>query len=80
MRPWITYTIVRVGFFAVFFAVLSLIGLEWWLAAVVAAALGFLVAYIFFRPLRQRVAGELEDARARTDKTPDEVVEDDDSR
>lgn len=76
MRPWIAYTLVRVGLFALFFTVLYVIGLQWWLAALIAAALGFCVAYIFFRGLRQRVAGELAAARANTDKTPDEVVED----
>ena len=77
MRPWIAYTLVRVGLFALFFAVLYLVGLEAWLAALIAAALGFLVAYIFFRGLRTRVAGELAAARASTDKRPDERVEDD---
>ena len=76
MRPWIAYTLVRVGLFALFFTVLSVIGLQWWLAAVLAAALGFLVAYIFFRGLRGKVAGEIATARANTDKRPDEVVED----
>lgn len=76
MRPWIAYTLVRVGLFALFFTVLYVLGLQWWLAALIAAALGFCVAYIFFRGLRQRVAGELAAARANTDKTPDEVVED----
>lgn len=78
MRPWITYTLVRVGLFAVAFAILYLLGLEWWLAALVAAAIGFCLSYIFFRGLRQRVAGELAEARARTDKRPDEAVEDGD--
>jgi len=76
MRPWIAYTLVRVGLFALFFAVLSLLGLPWWAAALIAAAMGFCVAYIFFRGLRTRVAGELAAARASTDKRPDEVVED----
>jgi len=76
MRPWIAYTLLRVGLFAAFFAVLSLLGLEWWLAAIVAAALGFCVAYIFFRRLRERVAVDLAAARASSDR-PDEVVEDD---
>ncbi len=76
MRPWIAYTLLRVGLFAGFFAVLFLLGLEWWLAAIVAAALGFCVAYIFFRRLRERVAGDLAAARANTDRRPDEVVED----
>ena len=77
MRPWIAYTLLRVGLFAAFFAVLFLLGLEWWLAAIVAAALGFCVAYIFFRRLRERVALDLAAARADTDRRPDEVVEDD---
>jgi uncharacterized membrane protein YjjB (DUF3815 family) len=76
MRPWITYTLVRVGLFAVFFTVLLLVGLEWWLAALLAATLGFLVAYIFFRGMRARVAADLAAARGSTDKRPDEVVED----
>lgn len=78
MRPWIAYTLVRVGLFAVFFAVLFVLGLDWWLAAVIAAALGFCVAYIFFRKLRERVALELATARANTDRRPDEAAEDDD--
>ena len=78
MRPWIAYTLVRVGLFALFFAVLFALGLEWWLAAIVAAALGFCVAYIFFRRLRERVAIDLAAARANADRRPDETVEDED--
>ena len=78
MRPWIAYSLVRVGLFAVIFAVLYVIGLPWWLAGIVAAALGFCVAYIFFRRLRERVAVDLAASRASTDKRPDEVVEDGD--
>ncbi|CAN5519418.1 hypothetical protein BH09ACT4_BH09ACT4_11340 [soil metagenome] len=78
MRPWIAYTLVRVGLFAVFFGVLYMVGLDWWLAAVIAAALGFCVGYIFFRGLRGRVAIGIADARANTDKRPDEVAEDGD--
>jgi membrane protein implicated in regulation of membrane protease activity len=78
MRPWIAYSLLRVGLFTVFFAVLFLLGLEWWLAAIIAAALGFCVAYIFFRRLRERVAVDLAASRANTDGRPDEVVEDED--
>jgi uncharacterized membrane protein YjjB (DUF3815 family) len=77
VRPWIAYSLVRVGLFAVIFTVLFLLRLEWWLAAIIAAVLGFCVAYIFFRPLRERVAAELAAARANTDPRPDETVEDD---
>jgi membrane protein implicated in regulation of membrane protease activity len=64
MRPWIAYTLVRLGLFAVFFALLYLLGVPWWLAAILAAALGFLIAYIFFRGLRARMATELAQARS----------------
>lgn len=79
MRPWIAYTLVRLGIFALFFAVLFLLGLEWWLAAVLAALLGFFVSYIFFRRLREQVAADLAASRANRDKRPDEVVEDQDA-
>jgi len=75
---WIPYTLVRVGLFAVSLVLLMLLGVDVWLAALIAAAIGFLVAYIFFRGLRTRVASELAAARANTDKRPDELVEDDD--
>ena len=78
MRPWIAYSLLRVGLFTVFFAVLFVLGLEWWLAAIIAAALGFCVAYIFFRRLRERVAIDLAASRANADRRPDEVVEDED--
>jgi membrane protein implicated in regulation of membrane protease activity len=77
MRPWIAYTLLRVGLFAALFAVLFVLGLDWWLAAIIAAVLGFCVAYIFFRRLRERVAVDLAASRASTDRRPDEVVEDD---
>lgn len=77
MRPWLTYSLLRVGIFAVVFAVLMLIGLEWWISAVVAAVLGFLVSYIFFRGLREKVALELAEARSGKNRThADEDVED----
>ena len=76
MRPWIAYSLLRVGLFAVFFTVLLVLGLQWWLAAIIAAALGFCVAYIFFRRLRERVAADLAASRTSTDPRPDEVVED----
>ncbi len=78
MRPWIAYSLLRIGLFAAFFAVLFALGLQWWLAAIVAAALGFCVTYIFFRRLRERVAADLAATRANRDRRPDEVVEDDD--
>ena len=78
MRPWIVYTLVRIGLFAVLFVLLTLLGVDWWVAALLAAVLGLLVSYIFLRGLRARFAGELAEARTRTRavKTADEYAED----
>jgi flagellar biosynthesis/type III secretory pathway M-ring protein FliF/YscJ len=72
MRPWITYTIVRVGLFLVLFAVLyaltaQLWSLAWAAAALVAALLSFCISYIFLGRLRARVAEELAASRGRRD-------------
>jgi uncharacterized membrane protein YphA (DoxX/SURF4 family) len=84
MRPWISYTLLRVGLFGLIFVILLLVGLEPWVAALIAAAIGFCVSYIFFRPLRQEVADELSEARtsrkSESAAASDEDVEDADPR
>ena len=80
VRAWVLYSLIRLGLFAVVFAVLYLVQVPWWLAAILAAVIGFCVAYIFFRPLRERMALELAEARARSgERTADEVAEDGDA-
>lgn len=64
VRAWIVYSLVRVLVFAVPLGILLAIGLEWWIAALVAAAIGLCVSYIFLRPLRDQVATQLADARS----------------
>lgn len=76
MRPWIAYTLIRVGLFAAAYTILFLLGFPWWLAALLAAAIGFLLAYIFFRPLRERVAADLASPRAGRGERADEDAED----
>lgn len=80
MRAWLLFSVVRVLVFAVPFGVLFAIGLDWWVAALLAAAIGFCVSYIFLRPLRDRVALQLAHARAAAGPAPaagsDEDVED----
>jgi uncharacterized membrane protein len=80
MRPWVLFTIVRVGLFAVLFAVLyaltaQLGSFAWAGAAVVAALLAFCVSYIFFGKLRARVAAEMaeraQDRRAKAGSDED---------
>ena len=66
MSPWITYSLVRFGLFAVTFALLMAAQFEWWWAALVATIIAFTVTYIFFPGLRQAVASDLAARRSRT--------------
>jgi hypothetical protein len=79
---WIPYTALRLGVFAAALALLLVLQVTWWIAAVAAAVIGFCVSYLFFPALRGRVALELHAARtARENREPaapgtDEDVED----
>lgn len=70
------YSLVRVGVFAVVLAILLVVGVPWWLAAIIAAVVGLCVAYIFFGRLRDAVALDIADRRSRTTKDADQVAED----
>ena len=73
MKPWIVYSLIRVGIFAACFAVLyGVAGVEGWLAAIISAAIGLCVAYIFFRPQRDKAISAI----AERTPTSDETVED----
>lgn len=74
MKPWVLYSLIRVGVFAVVFALLYLVAsLEWWIAALLAAAIGFCVAYLFFRPQRDELVRSI---RSRPANLSDEAAED----
>lgn len=60
MARWITYSLVRLGLFAVLFAVLMVLGIEWWISALLATVMAFALAYIFFYRQRQALAADLE--------------------
>ena len=78
MRDWLLYTALRVLAFAIPFGILYAIGLEWWIAALIAAVLGFCVSYIFLARQRERVALQIVAARAGSAKPrADEDAEDD---
>ncbi len=60
MKPWIIYTLFRVGIFAAVFAVLyGLLSFEPWLAAVIAAVIGVATSYLFFRRQRDAAVASL---------------------
>jgi hypothetical protein len=59
VRPWIKYSLIRLGIFVVVLAVLLVLNVNPVLAAVVAAIAGFVLSYVFFRRVRDQVAAEL---------------------
>jgi hypothetical protein len=59
VRPWIKYSLIRLAIFIVVLAVLLIVGMNPFLAAIVAAVAGFVISYIFFRKVRDEVAAAL---------------------
>ncbi|CAN5602006.1 hypothetical protein BH10ACT7_BH10ACT7_19240 [soil metagenome] len=77
VKPWVLYSLVRVGVFAIVFAgLMATQQVEWWLAAILAAVIGLCVAYIFFGKLRDAVALDIAQRRASTAKDADQLAED----
>jgi hypothetical protein len=88
VRAWILYSALRLGLFAALFGILYLLtmtafpGTAWAIAGIGGAILALCISYIFLKPLRDRVALELVNARAGTGKIAtvksgsDEDVED----
>ena len=77
MKPWLQYALIRVGIFAVVFAVLYLLRPDlWWAWAIGAAVISLCVGYIFFGKLRSRIAADFAARRAGTTPSVDEVAED----
>ena len=57
------YSLLRVGIFAVAFALLLLVGFVPWLAAIVAAVIGLCVSYLFLGRTREAMSHELYTSR-----------------
>ena len=68
---WVRYSVYRLLMFAVPLTILLLLlrQSEWWLAALLSAAIGLCLSYIFLRKPRERIANDLYQARHR-DKEP----------
>ena len=81
MRAWLLFTAVRLLAFVAPFVLLYALGVDWWIAAIGAAVIGFCVSYIFLAPLRNRAALQLAEARAKGPKqSSDELAEDAEDR
>jgi hypothetical protein len=75
VKPWLAYLFVRLGIFAGALTILLLIGITPWIAAILAAVIGISVAYIFFKPLRDRLVESVRTANPHAD-SDDEHSED----
>jgi ABC-type bacteriocin/lantibiotic exporter with double-glycine peptidase domain len=58
MRPWVKYTLIRLGIFVVVLTVLLVLQVNPYLSAIAAAVAQFVISYVFFRKLRDQVAAE----------------------
>lgn len=79
MKPWVSYSLIRIGLFAGVFAILMLLNIVWWLSAILAAIIGTAIAYIFLGRQRDAVAKSLYAARNPDPDLPppdDEAAED----
>ena len=76
VKPWVAYSLIRLGVFAAVLAILLLANVPWWLSAIIAAIVGLCVAYIFFGKLRDAVALDIAERRARPTADTDSVAED----
>jgi hypothetical protein len=76
VSPWIKYSVVRLGLFALTLGLLLGAGMWWWLAAVVASIIAMTVSYIFFASLRDAVALDVHSRRTQPAVDTDAVAED----
>ena len=70
--PVVYYTVLRLLTFAVPLTVLLLLGIEPWIATVLAALIGLSVSYIFLQRPRHAVARDLYELRHGTRKVADD--------
>jgi len=76
VKPWIVYSLVRLGLFGATFTALQLLEVYWLWAAIVATVVSMAISYIAFAGLRDRVAQDLAARRARGSVDPDAADED----
>lgn len=74
-RQWIIYSLIRVGVFAVALALLLVMQVNVYLAAIVAAVIGFCVSFIFLRRQREAVSTTLDLLRVNKVKDRDNDIE-----
>jgi len=79
VKPWLKYSIVRLGLFALVLGVLLVLRFDPLWATLIAAVVGFCVSYLFFAPLRRRVALDLAERRSRPARLDDDSAAEDEA-
>lgn len=70
MGVWFRYSLIRLGIFLGIFVLMTLFGIEWWVAGLFAVGISFLASYIFFWDQRQHMAQQLGERMQRRKKKP----------
>lgn len=76
-REWLIYSVIRVGLFAVLLGVLLALRVNFSVAAILAALIGFGLSALLFRRQRDAVAASIVRIRANKDRDHDSDVEND---
>lgn len=76
MRPWVIYSLARVGIFLALLVILLVLGIDGWIAAIAATLMALAISYLALGTLRNRVAAELFEAREKREAGIVEVGED----
>lgn len=70
MGVWLRYSLIRLGIFLGVFALMTVFGIEWWIAGLFALGISFLASYIFFWDQRQDMAQQLGERLQKKKKRP----------
>lgn len=75
---WLVFTIVRLLLVAVPFVIMLVLGIDGWLAAVIATVIGLSLSYIFLAKRRNKISTAIYERRQRPKDVPsaDELHED----
>ena len=74
-RQWVVYSLMRLGVFALALAILMVVGVNVYFAAIGAAVIGFCISYLFFGKQRDAVARSIVRIRATPDHDEDSDAE-----
>jgi membrane protein implicated in regulation of membrane protease activity len=74
---WFWFSLMRIAAFAIPLVVMLFLGIEPWIAALLAAIIGLCISYIFFAPTRNSLSQALYESRqAKKAAAKDEETED----